>query len=291
MFQGSIVALITPFINNQLDEPALRKLVDWHVDQGTDAIVAVGTTGESPTLSHAEHKRVVAVCVEQSDGRIAIIAGAGSNNPAEAIELSQHAEKAGAVATLHVAGYYNRPSQDGLFAHFEALHEKSQLPIIIYNIPPRATVDILPETLARIAALPRVIGVKDATGDLTRPWQERQLIEKEFCYLSGNDMTAVSYNVAGGHGCISVTANVAPALCAKMQQACLQGDYRTAKELQDQMVSLHDALFTEPSPAGVKYAVSLLGLAREEARLPVLPLSQDSKTRIKHVMTELGLLS
>ncbi|KUE79275.1 4-hydroxy-tetrahydrodipicolinate synthase [Aeromonas schubertii] len=290
MFQGSIVALITPFRDGRLDEEALRRLVEWHVEQGTHGIVPVGTTGESPTLTHDEHCRVIEVVVEQVAGRVPVIAGAGSNNPVEAIEYTRHAERAGADATLHVAGYYNRPNQEGLYHHFKAVHDATELPIILYNIPPRAIVDIQPQTLARLAELPRILGVKDATGDLARPWLERQLIKKPFSWLSGEDATAVAYNVGGGTGCISVTANVAPAMVAEVQNLTLAGRWEEARALQDRLIPLHQAMFAEPSPAGAKYAASLLGFCSEECRLPVMPLGEATKVRIRQVMQALGLL-
>ena len=223
MIHGSIVALITPFRDGQLDETALRNMVDWHIEQGTHGIVPVGTTGESPTLTHDEHCRVIEIVVQQAAGRVPVIAGAGSNNPVEAIEYSKVAERAGADATLHVAGYYNRPNQEGLFQHFKLVHDQTSIPVILYNIPARAIVDIQPATMARLAELPRIIGVKDATGDLSRPWAERQLIKKPFIFLSGEDATAVSYNIGGGTGCISVTANVAPKLVAEVQNLTTAG--------------------------------------------------------------------
>ncbi len=290
MFRGSLVALLTPFDGNRIDEAALRHLVDWHIEEGTHGIVPVGTTGESPTLSHDEHCRVIEIVAGQAAGRVPVIAGAGSNNPVEAIDYSVCAQQAGANATLHVAGYYNRPNQDGLFAHFKMLHDATELPIIVYNIPPRAVVDIKPETLARMAELPRIVGVKDATGDLNRPWAERQLIKKPFAWLSGEDGTAVSYNVGGGTGCISVTANVAPRLCAQLQELTLNGKWEQARELQDKLMPLHQVLFAEPNPAGPKYALSLLGKASEHCRVPVVPLQQDTKTRIRRVMEELELI-
>ncbi|MGL5285875.1 MAG: 4-hydroxy-tetrahydrodipicolinate synthase [Aeromonas sp.] len=290
MFQGSIVALITPFRNGQLDEEALCRLVEWHVEQGTHGIVPVGTTGESPTLTHDEHCRVIELVVKQAAGRVPVIAGAGSNNPIEAIEYTRHAQRAGANATLHVAGYYNRPNQEGLYHHFKAVHDATELPIILYNIPPRAIVDIQPQTMARLAELPRIVGVKDATGDLSRPWSERQLIKKSFTWLSGEDGTAVAYNISGGSGCISVTANVAPKLVAEVQNLTLAGRWEEARALQDRLIPLHQAMFAEPSPAGAKYAASLLGFCTEECRLPVMPLSDATKIRIRSVMTELGLL-
>ena len=290
MFQGSIVALITPFRQGQLDEAALARLVEWHIEQGTHGIVPVGTTGESPTLTHDEHCRVVELVVKLVAGRIPVIAGAGSNNPVEAIEYTRYAEQMGADATLHVAGYYNRPNQEGLYHHFKAVHDATTKPIIVYNIPPRAIVDVQPATLARLAELPRIAGVKDATGDLARPWVERQLIKMPFAWLSGEDATAVAYNIGGGQGCISVTANVAPKLVAEVQNLALAGEWQAARELQDKLIPLHQAMFAEPSPAGAKYAVSLLGLCSEECRLPVMPLSEATRERIRSAMQALNLL-
>ncbi|MGL4753302.1 MAG: 4-hydroxy-tetrahydrodipicolinate synthase [Aeromonadaceae bacterium] len=290
MIQGSIVALITPFRDGRLDEAALCRMVEWHIEQGTHGIVPVGTTGESPTLSHDEHCRVIELVVKQSAGRVPVIAGAGSNNPIEAIEYTRVAERAGADATLHVAGYYNRPNQDGLYHHFKMVHDETNIPIILYNIPPRAIVDIQPATMARLAELPRIIGVKDATGDLSRPWSERQLIKKPFVWLSGEDATAVAYNVSGGTGCISVTANVAPKLVAQVQELTLAGKWEEAKALQDRLIPLHQAMFAEPSPAGAKYAASLLGLCTEACRVPVMPLSEATKLRIRSAMEQLALI-
>jgi len=290
MFNGSLVALITPFRNGQVDDDALRNLVRHHLEQGTHGIVPVGTTGESPTLSHEEHKRVIDIVVRETDGKIPVIAGAGSNNTRAAIELTEHAKEAGADAVLHVAGYYNRPSQEGLFQHFKTVHDAVNIPTIIYNIPPRAIVDIQPETMARLAELPRIVGVKDATGDLSRIGWERQLIAEGFSYLSGDDATAVAYNANGGAGCISVTANIAPRLCVELQNACAAGDYAAALAIQDRLMPLHSALFHEPSPAGVKYAASLLGLCSEQCRLPIIPLTTESKTAITQVMEHLELL-
>ena len=287
---GSLVALVTPFNAEGVDEPALRRLVNWQIEQGTDGLVPVGTTGESATLSEAEHRRVVDIVVDEAAGRIPVVAGAGSNNPQEAILYSQYAAESGADAALHVAGYYVRPNQAGLYQHFRLVHDATELPIIVYNIPPRAVVDILPETLAEIAELPRVIGVKDATGDLSRPLLERQRIRRPFAFLSGEDATAVAYNVSGGTGCISVTANVAPKLCADMQRACADGDYATAARLQDRLLPLHMAMFAEPSPAGAKYAVSLLGHCGPECRLPITPLSDATRNRIRDVMEALELI-
>jgi 4-hydroxy-tetrahydrodipicolinate synthase len=290
MIEGSLVALITPFLNDEIDEDALRKMVRWQIEQGTDGIVSMGTTGESATLNVKEHTRVTQTVVEETAARIPVIAGAGSNSTRSAINNNARAQEVGADATLHVAGYYNRPSQEGLFRHFEAVHTASSIPIIVYNIPPRAIVDIQPETMARIAALPRIVGVKDATGDLNRPILEGLLIDTEFSFLSGEDGTAVAYNVSGGNGCISVTANVAPSLCSQMQAACRKGDFKAAGEIQKRLMPLHQALFTEPSPAGVKYAASLLGLCNEDCRLPIVPLTDGAKLAIRDAMSKLDLI-
>jgi 4-hydroxy-tetrahydrodipicolinate synthase len=290
MISGSLVALITPFRNDEIDDVALRKMVQWHIEQGTDGLVPMGTTGESATLNVDEHNRVTRIVVEESAGRVPVIAGAGSNDTRSAIANHQHAEEVGADAALHVAGYYNRPSQEGLFRHFEAVHAVSNIPIFVYNIPARVIVDILPETMARIAALPRIAGVKDATADLSRPVLESLLINKEFSYLSGEDATAVAYNASGGNGCISVTANITPALCSRMQRACREGHFLEAAAIQQQLMPLHMALFAEPSPAGVKYAASLLGLCEADCRLPIVPLSNAAKSDIERVMTDLSLI-
>lgn len=290
MFRGSYVALITPFRDGTVDEAALRKMVNWHIESGTHGLVPVGTTGESPTLTEVEHKRVIEIVVEEAAGRVPVIAGAGSNNPQEAVEYSRHAQAAGADAVLSVAGYYNRPNQEGLYQQFKMIHDAIEIPVVIYNIPPRAIVDVLPETMARLAELPRVVGVKDATGDLSRISLERMTVEGEFSYLSGEDMTAMAYNCNGGHGCISVTANVAPALCAEMQEACQAGDFGKALSIQDRLAPLHKALFAEPSPCGVKYAASLLGLCEETARLPIVEMSAEGKANVKAAMEHAGLI-
>jgi len=287
MFSGSYVALVTPFINGKLDETALRRMVNWQLDNGSHGLVPVGTTGESPTLSEKEHKRVVEIVVEENNGRVPVIAGAGSNNPVEALAYARHAKELGADAVLCVAGYYNRPNQDGLYAHFEYIAQGVEIPMIIYNIPPRAIVDIEPKTMAKLAALKNVVGVKDATGDIARISLERLALGSDFSYLSGDDLASVAYNAVGGNGCISVTANVAPSRCSAMQTACLKGDFKEAKRIHDELTPLHAAMFNEPSPAGVKYAASLLGLCNEESRLPVMPLSQESKAilnGLQHLM-------
>lgn len=290
MISGSLVALITPFRNDEVDYDALRRLVRWHLEQGTDGLVPVGTTGESATLSEQEHRKVVDTVVQEADGQIPVVAGAGSNNPHEAIAYSRYATESGATAALHVAGYYVRPNQKGLFQHFEAVHDASELPIVVYNIPPRAAVDIEPKTMARIAELPRVIGVKDATGDLTRPLRERARIEGVFSFLSGEDATAVAYNASGGNGCISVTANVAPALCAELQSACATGNFARAMELQARLLPLHLSLFREPSPAGVKFAASLLKHCDYGCRLPITTLTAETRGEISAAMHGLGLI-
>ncbi|MCR5084636.1 MAG: 4-hydroxy-tetrahydrodipicolinate synthase [Succinivibrionaceae bacterium] len=290
-FHGSLVALITPFRNGKVDEAALEKMIEWHVKEGTNGLVPVGTTGECPTLTAEEHVRVIRIAVEVANGRIPVMAGAGSNNTVEAIHYSQEAEQAGADGLLHVAGYYNRPNQEGLYAHFKALHDETSLPIFVYNIPGRAVVNIQPETLARMAELPRIAGIKDATGNLARPWLERMLIKREdFTWLSGEDGTQVAYNVSGGCGVISVTANVAPRLVSEVQSLCARGEWDQARERQDNLMRLHGLMFKEPSPAGAKYAASLLGLCTEEVRLPILPLTDGVKAEIKAEMQRLGLI-
>ena len=291
MFRGSIVALITPFRDGGVDESAYRALIDWQINEGTEALVPCGTTGESPTLDHAEHKRVVEVCIEAAAGRVPVIAGSGSNSTAEAIELTQHAKDAGAAAALVVTPYYNKPTQEGLFRHYQAIAESVDLPIIIYNIPPRSVIDMSVETMARLAKLPNIIGVKDATADLTRPIRTRLATGPDFCQLSGEDGTALPFLAAGGHGCISVTANVAPAKCAEMQRAWRRGDLATAMTMQDKLMPLHAALFCESNPAPVKYAVSLLGRCSPETRLPLAPLSEASKETVRRAMTAVGLIN
>lgn len=292
MFEGSLVALITPMqADGGVDFTALQSLVQWHIAKGSNALVPVGTTGESPVLSAEEHKQVLECVVSAAAGQIPVIAGCGSNNTAEALRFHEHAAAIGADGALHVTGYYNRPSQEGIFQHFAAINALNELPIIVYNIPPRAVVDITPETMARLAGLAHVVGVKDATGDLARPGLERLLIEKPFCYLSGEDGTAVAYNASGGVGCISVTANVAPELCARMQRACAQGDYPTAMAIQHSLMPLHKALFAEPSPAGIKYACAQLGLCDPAVRLPLLELQEHSKVSIDQAMAALELVA
>lgn len=290
MFKGSLPALITPFKNGAVDFDMLKRLVDWHVEQGSHGLVPVGTTGESPTLSHAEHGAVIEAVVKAAAGRVPVIAGAGSNNTVEGIELIRHAEKVGADAALVVTPYYNRPTQAGLIAHYTALHDCANLPIVIYNIPGRSVVDMSPETMGTLARLPRIIGVKDATGRIERVSMQRITCGADFVQLSGEDATALGFNAHGGVGCISVTANVAPRLCAEFQQATLRGDYATALAYQDRLMPLHEAIFLEPGLVGAKYGLSLLGLGTEEVRLPLVGLTDGAKARIKAAMQHAGIL-
>ena len=291
MFSGSIVALITPFKDGEFDESAFRALVDWQISEGTDALVPCGTTGESPTLDHAEHKRIVEVCIDAAAGRVPVIAGTGSNCTAEAVDLTRHAKQAGAAAALVVTPYYNKPTQDGLFRHYRAIVEAVDLPVVIYNIPPRSVIDMSVDTMARLAKLPNIVGVKDATSDLNRPIRTRLAIGPDFCQLSGEDGTALPFLAAGGHGCISVTANVAPSLCAQMQHAWRDGYVATAMALQDRLMPLHGALFCESNPAPVKYAASLLGKCSADTRLPLAPLADSSREIVRRAMQSAGLLN
>ena len=290
MLKGSMPALITPFRNGELDLDTLKKLVEWHIGEGSNGLVPVGTTGESPTLSHREHETVVEEVVKAVAGRIPVIAGAGSNNTVEAIRLVRHAESVGADAALVVTPYYNKPTQRGLIAHFTALHDCAELPIIIYNIPPRSVIDMSPETMGELAKLPRIIGVKDATGDLARVSYQRITCGADFIQLSGEDATAHGFNAQGGVGCISVTANVAPKLLSQMQAACAAGDYAKALEIQDKVMPLHKAIFTEPGLVGVKYAMSRLGLCSEEVRLPLTGLSDATKALVDAGLRHAGLM-
>ena len=290
MIKGSIPALVTPFKDGALDLDTLKRLVAWQIAEGSSAIVPVGTTGESPTLSHDEHRTVVATVVKAAAGRVPVIAGAGSNNTAEGIGLVQFAQKVGATAALVVTPYYNKPTQAGLIAHYTALHDCCTLPIIIYNIPGRSVVDMTPETMGKLAQLPRIIGVKDATGKLERVCQQRLTCGLDFIQLSGEDATAVGFNAQGGVGCISVTANVAPRLCAELQAATLAGDYRLARDYQDRLMPLHEAIFIEPGLVGAKYGLSLLGRCAPEVRLPLVGLTDATKARIKAAMQHAGLL-
>ena len=291
MIRGSIPALVTPFKDGALDLGALKQLVEWHITEGSHGLVPVGTTGESPTLSHAEHREVVAAVVKAAAGRIPVIAGAGSNNTAEGIELIRFAESVGADAALVVTPYYNKPTQRGLIAHFTALHDCCTLPIIIYNIPGRSVVDMSPETMGELAKLPRIIGVKDATGKIERVSMQRMTCGADFIQVSGEDATALGFNAHGGVGCISVTANVAPRLCAEFQLATLAGDYAKALDYQDRLMPLHEAIFVEPGLAGAKYGLSRLGLCSEEVRLPLTGLLDSTKAQIDAAMRHAGLVN
>ena len=289
MLKGSMPALVTPFDHGKLDLKTLENLVDWHVEQGSHGLVPVGTTGESPTLSHEEHEIVVSTVVKKVNGRIPVIAGAGSNNTLEALHFMKHAKTVGADAALIVTPYYNKPTQTGLIQHFTELHDNCDLPIIIYNIPGRSSIDMNPETMGHLSKLPRIIGVKDATGDLARVCAQRITCGPSFLQISGEDATAHGFNAQGGVGCISVTANVAPKLSAQLQAATLAGEYTQALELQDKLMPLHHAIFTEPGLVGAKYAMSLLGLCSDEVRLPLTPVSEKTKTLIKSAIQFAGL--
>ena len=291
MFHGSIPALITPFSSGQIDAVAFKKMVEWQISEGSDGLVPCGTTGESPTLSHEEHMHVTEMCIEITAGRVPVIAGAGSNSTDEAIALAVHAKKAGAQAALVVLPYYNKPTPDGQYRHFKAVHDAAELPIIIYNIPGRSVVDMSVETMVKLAKLPNIIGVKDATGDLIRPIVTRNAIGENFCQLSGEDATALAHLVGGGVGCISVSANVAPRLLSEMQRAWREGRYRDAMKLQFRLMPLHDAMFCESSPGPVKYAAELLGISSSEARLPICEISDISKQKVKAALVNVGLLN
>ena len=291
MFKGTFTALITPMKDGKVDEAAFERFVEWQIKEGVHGLVPVGTTGETPTLSHEEHKRVVELCIKVAKKRVPVIAGAGSNSTDEAIDLTKFAKSAGADATLHSTGYYNKPTQEGLYLHFKAISDAVDLPIIVYNVPPRTVVDILPATLARIATLKNVAGVKDASAKVERMSQHRLLIKKPFSYLSGEDATALGFNAHGGNGCISVTSNVAPRLCAEFQNACLAGNWARALELQDVLMPLHDALFVETNPAPVKFAAYRLGLIDSpECRLPLAPLMDGTKKAVDAALAHAGLL-
>jgi 4-hydroxy-tetrahydrodipicolinate synthase len=290
--RGSLTALVTPFKpGGALDEEAFRAHVEWQIENGTKGLVPVGTTGESPTLSHDEHKKVVEWCVEEARGRVPVVAGAGSNNTAEAIELAKHAEEAGADALLVVTPYYNKPTQEGLYRHFKAVNDAVGIPIVIYNIPPRSVIDMSVATMARLYELKNIAGVKDATANIGRVSQQRHAMGPDFIQLSGEDMTALAYNAAGGHGCISVVSNVAPRLCAEMQEMSLSGDYAGALKVQDRLVPLHDAVFVEPGLAGAKCGLALLGRGNEEIRLPMMPVGDKTKAVIRDAMVHAGLIN
>ncbi len=290
-FRGSITALVTPFRNGSVDEKAFRDLVEWQIAEGTNGLVPVGTTGESPTLSHEEHKHVVEWCIDQARGRVPVIAGAGSNSTQEAIELSRHAEKAGADAVLVVTPYYNKPTQEGLYQHFKAINDAIGIPIIIYNIPGRSVIDMSVDTMRRLFELRNIAGVKDATANVVRVSQQRAAMGPEFNQLSGEDATALGFMAHGGHGCISVTSNVAPRLCAEFQGACLRGDFATALTLHEKLMPLHANLFIETNPAPAKYALSVLGKCEETVRLPMVPLADKSKAAVRAAMVHAGLIN
>jgi len=290
MLKGSMTALITPFRDGAVDEKAYAEFVDWQIKQGTNALIPCGTTGESPTLDHDEHKRVVEICIEVAKGRAPVMAGAGSNSTAEAIGLSQHAQKAGADALLVVTPYYNKPNPAGQYAHFKAIAESVDLPIYIYNIPGRSIIDMSVDTMAKLAEIPNIVGVKDATANLARPLQTRVKIGPDFCQLSGEDATIVAFLAQGGHGCISVSANVAPKLCSDLHKAWNSGDYETVWKLRDKLLPLHEAMFCEPSPAPAKYAASLLGLCLPDTRLPIVLLSPEAKAQVEAALKKVELL-
>jgi len=290
-FRGSFTALVTPFKGDALDQKAFRDLVEWQIGEGTNGLVPVGTTGESPTLSHDEHNQVIEWCIDQARGRVPVIAGAGSNSTREAIELSQHAEKAGADAVLIVTPYYNKPTQEGLYQHYKAINDAIGIPIIIYNIPGRSVIDMSVETMKRLYELRNIAGVKDATANMVRVSQQRAALGEGFNQLSGEDATALGFMAHGGDGCISVTSNVAPRLCAEFQSACLRGDYAAALVLQDKLMPLHQNLFVETNPAPAKYALSILGKIADTVRLPMVPLGDKSKAAVRDAMVHAGLVN
>ncbi|HIJ37804.1 MAG TPA: 4-hydroxy-tetrahydrodipicolinate synthase [Rhodospirillaceae bacterium] len=290
MFKGSITAVITPFKNGRVDDTAFQSFVDWQITEGTDGLVPCGTTGESPTLTHEEHNRVIDLCVEAAKGRVPVIAGTGSNATEEAILLTRHAKEAGADGALIVTPYYNKPSQEGLFQHFKAIHDAVDLPIIIYNIPGRCVIDMTIETMARLAKLPNIVGVKDATADLLRPIRTRAAIGADFCQLSGEDGTAVAFLANGGVGCISVAANVAPRLCAELQDSWVAGDMAKVFALRDRLAPLNDILFCETNPTPVKYAAHLLGKCDGSVRLPLVEINDANKQKVAAVMKSVGLI-
>ena len=291
MLKGSLVALITPFRDGKVDEKAFQNFVEWQIEQGTEGVVPCGTTGESPTLSHAEHKRVVELCIEVAKGRVPVVAGTGSNSTAEAIDFTRHAKQAGADAALVVTPYYNKPTQEGLYQHYKAITESVDLPVIIYNIPARCVIDMSVATMARLAKLPNIVGVKDATNDLARPMRTRAAIGPDFSMLSGEDVTAIAFLGQGGDGCISVTANVAPRACADMHQAWRRGETATAMKINERLLPLHDALFCETSPGPVKYACSLLGKSTSDVRLPLVPASAQAQEQVRSAMRSAGVLN
>lgn len=290
MFKGSFVALITPFKDGKVDETAFRSFIEWQITEGSDGLVPCGTTGESPTLSHEEHQKVTEICIEVTDGRIPVIAGAGSNSTEEAISLAQHAKTAGADAVLVVTPYYNKPTQAGLFAHYKAINDNAKIPIIIYNIPGRSIIDMSVETMADLSKLDYIVGVKDATAQLDRPILTTLACGKDFCQLSGEDGTAIPHLAAGGHGCISVTGNILPRQCSEMQKAWAEGNIKKSMELQELLMPVHAAMFCETSPGPVKYAAELLGLFSSGARLPITEIADDSKVTVKEALKHVGVI-
>ncbi len=290
-FKGSFTALVTPFRDGAVDEKAFRELVSWQIEEGTHGLVPVGTTGETPTLTHEEHRAVIRMCVDEARGRVPVIAGAGSNSTAEAVELARYVEKAGAQAALVVTPYYNKPTQEGVFQHFKAINDAIGIPIFIYNIPARSVVDITVDTMARLFELKNVVGVKDATGNLARVSQQRAAMGKEFIQLSGEDMTALAYNAAGGHGCISVVSNIAPRLCSELHLATQTGDYAKALDIQDKLIPLHAAVFMDTGVAGAKAGLSILGRVVDEVRLPLMPATAGTREAVRKAMVHAGVLN
>ncbi|KZE35774.1 4-hydroxy-tetrahydrodipicolinate synthase [Chelatococcus daeguensis] len=291
LFTGSLTALVTPFRDGKLDEAAFRGHVAWQIENGTHGLVPVGTTGESPTLTHDEHKQVVAWCIAEAGGRVPVVAGAGSNNTAEAIDLARHAEDAGADGLLVVTPYYNKPTQEGLYQHFKAINDAVGIPILIYNIPGRSVIDMSVDTMKRLSELKNITGVKDATANVARVSLQREAMGPEFNQLSGEDATALGFMAHGGHGCISVTANVAPKLCSEFQEACLRGDYKAALAIQDRLMPLHTALFVETNPSPAKYGLSILGRMSEETRLPLVPVTEATRRQMRAAMVHAGLIN
>jgi 4-hydroxy-tetrahydrodipicolinate synthase len=290
-FHGSIPALVTPFANGGVDEKAFRALVSWQIEEGSHGLVPVGTTGESPTLTHDEHRKVVEWCIDEAAGRVPVIAGAGSNSTAEAVELGRHAEAAGAAGLLVVTPYYNKPTQEGLYRHYKAINDAVGIPIIIYNIPGRSVIDMSVETMARLLELKNIAGVKDATANMARVSLQRQVMGPDFIQLSGEDATALGFMAHGGHGCISVTANAAPRLCAEFQEHCLEGDFSAALSIQDRLMPLHEALFVETSPAPVKHALELLGRCPSSVRLPLVEATEPARAAVREAMVHAGLVN
>jgi 4-hydroxy-tetrahydrodipicolinate synthase len=290
-FRGSFTALVTPFKNGSVDEKTFRDFVEWQIAEGTNGLVPVGTTGESPTLSHNEHKEVVEWCVDQAHGRVPVVAGAGSNSTKEAVDLAQHAEKAGADAVLVVTPYYNKPTQDGLYAHYKAINDAIGIPILIYNIPGRSVIDMSVDTMKRLYELKNIAGVKDATANMTRVSVQRAAMGEDFNQMSGEDITALGFMAHGGHGCISVTSNVAPRLCSEFQAACLKGDFAAALKLHDKLTPLHINLFVETSPAPIKYALSLIGKGSNTLRLPMVPATENAQAAVRQAMVHAGLIN